>query len=161
MTSCSSCRANPKPKNKTRRADGGWPNAPLIKDSADNLYGTAVSGGANGYGDVFKLAPDGTFTTLYSFQGGSDGANLMTAASLTKDGDLYGTTSAAGSADYGTVFQLAPDSTETVLHAFAGPPNDGVAPMGAGTLMEIGCYLYGTTYSGCTNGFGTVFRIKE
>ena len=49
----------------TGGADGGFPDAGLIVDAAGNLYGTTESGGAtNGYGVVFKLAPnpDGTWT---------------------------------------------------------------------------------------------------
>ena len=40
-----------------------------------NLYSAAPNGGTNGYGAVFKITPGGTLTTLYSFSGGSDGAN--------------------------------------------------------------------------------------
>ena len=31
----------------------------------------------------------------------------------------------------GTVFRLAPDGTETVLHRFSGPRNDGSRPYGS------------------------------
>src|SRR5208282_2359772 len=58
--------------------DGGYPICSLIFDSVGNLYGTAYSGGANGYGVVFELSPVGgswTETILYSFAGGpADGA---------------------------------------------------------------------------------------
>ncbi|HEX4079799.1 MAG TPA: choice-of-anchor tandem repeat GloVer-containing protein [Rhizomicrobium sp.] len=145
----------------TGGADGAGPTSDLIHDSAGSLYGTATSGGANGYGDVFKLAPDDTFTVLYSFQGGSDGENPSSAPRLAKNGNLYGTTYYGGAnGGYGTVYELAPDGTETVLHAFAGPPNDGAFPNGAGHLTDIGGYLYGTTFSGGANSVGTVFRIK-
>ncbi|HEX4079839.1 MAG TPA: choice-of-anchor tandem repeat GloVer-containing protein [Rhizomicrobium sp.] len=143
-------------------ADGMGPWADLTKDSAGNVYGTAIGGGANGYGDVFKLAPDGTFTVLYSFQGSGDGEYPYSAVLMAKNGDLYGTTGGTQQAPYfGTVFQLAPDGTETVLHAFAGSPNDGSCALGAGPLTEIGGYLYGTTYEGGSSNLGIAFRIKE
>ena len=53
-------------------SDGNIPNGDLIKDKAGNLYGTTYSGGKY-YGNVFRLAPDGTATSLYVFTGGKDG----------------------------------------------------------------------------------------
>ncbi len=65
-------------------SDGEDPVAGLLVDGAVNLYGTTISGGnctdPHGCGTVFQLmppqSPKGTWTknTLYTFQGGSDGA---------------------------------------------------------------------------------------
>src|SRR5437870_6946664 len=52
-------------------SDGARPYAGLIADASGNLYGTTSSGGANGYGTVFKVTPTGTETVLYSFTGGN------------------------------------------------------------------------------------------
>ncbi len=41
----------------TSGADGGTPEAGLIRDAAGNLYGTTADGGAFGFGEVFKIAP--------------------------------------------------------------------------------------------------------
>jgi uncharacterized repeat protein (TIGR03803 family) len=41
----------------TGGGDGAGPEAGLIQDAAGNLYGTATSGGAYGYGTVFVLKP--------------------------------------------------------------------------------------------------------
>jgi uncharacterized repeat protein (TIGR03803 family) len=44
-------------------------------DPAGNLYGTTTSGGAYGFGTVFKLDSSGNETVLYSFTGSpSDGS---------------------------------------------------------------------------------------
>ena len=43
--------------NFTGGADGSYPQAGLIRDSAGNLYGTTSYGGVSGAGTVFKLAP--------------------------------------------------------------------------------------------------------
>ncbi len=145
------------------QSNGSFPYAGLIADAAGNLYGATSGGGANGLGAIFKLAPDGSETVLYSFKGGSDGA--VPYASLIADtaGDLYGTTTAGGAADQGTVFKLAPDGNESVLYAFTNANGDGGAPYGA--LIEDGAgNLYGTTvYGGGTGcdglGCGTVFKI--
>ena len=59
--------------NFTGGADGGFPNAGVIRDSAGNLYGTANSGGTAGYGVVYKLDSAGNYTVLYNFTDGADG----------------------------------------------------------------------------------------
>src|SRR5215469_624020 len=78
-------------------SDGASPQAGLIKDKTGNLYGTTYYGGGTGcYGDgcgaVFKLAPDGTETLLYAFQGGADGESPQAGLIMDKSGNLYGTT---------------------------------------------------------------------
>jgi uncharacterized repeat protein (TIGR03803 family) len=72
-------------------------------------------------------------------------------------GNLYGTTEDCGKYGNGTVFALAPGGTETVLHSFAGG-NDGANP-DAGLLMDKKSNLYGTTFYGGADGYGTVFKI--
>jgi len=73
--------------------DGSGPESGLIGDSAGNLYGTTLGGGASDAGVVFKLDRTGTETVLYNFTGGADGSE--TSAGLIRDsaGNLYGTTS--------------------------------------------------------------------
>ena len=76
--------------------NGEDPDAGLIADAAGDLFGTTVSGGANGDGTVFEIAKTGsgyasTPTTLVSFNGtNGDGpyAGLIADAA----GDLFGTT---------------------------------------------------------------------
>jgi uncharacterized repeat protein (TIGR03803 family) len=78
-------------------ADGSAPSASLLRATDGNFYGTTYSGGANSYGTVFKMTPQGTVTTLYSF-GFADGtypSGLVQA----KDGGLYGTTYLGGAYD--------------------------------------------------------------
>ena len=62
--------------------DGQWPFAGLVADKAGNLYGTTEYGGAQYGGAVFKIAPDGTETILYSFCDCSDGAMPTTALAI-------------------------------------------------------------------------------
>jgi uncharacterized repeat protein (TIGR03803 family) len=78
--------------------DGQFPNA-VIQARDGNLYGTALSGGANMQGTLFKLTPAGALTTLYNFcsqsnctDGASPAAQLVEAAS----GVIYGTTTTGG-----------------------------------------------------------------
>src|SRR5579885_2593117 len=80
----------------TGQADGGFPNASLIRDSAGNLYGTTAGGGAFGWGTVFELDSTGKETMLYSFTDGADGATPYASVIRDAAGNLYGTTSAGG-----------------------------------------------------------------
>jgi uncharacterized repeat protein (TIGR03803 family) len=110
---------------------------------------------------VFEIAPDGTETVLHTFTG-KDGDTPFAGLIADKAGNLYGTTAygGAGSCSCGTVFRVAPDGTETVLHSFVG--SDGDDPMG-GLLLDASGNLYGTTYyggkSGCVTGCGVIFKL--
>jgi uncharacterized repeat protein (TIGR03803 family) len=138
-------------------SDGGDPYASLIRDSAGNLYGTADYGGTAFAGAVFKVAPDGTETALYSFSGGADGAQPFSALVRDKAGNLYGTTTMGGSANAGVVFKLDPAGTETVLHNFTGG-TDGTTPTG-GLLEDRAGNFYGTASQGGTSNAGVLFEI--
>jgi uncharacterized repeat protein (TIGR03803 family) len=74
-------------------------------------------------------------------------------------GNLYGTTSLGGANNFGTVFKISVDGTESVLHSFAGAPTDGAYPR-AGLVMDSDGNFYGTTNEGGANGGGTVFKIS-
>ncbi len=146
-------------------SDGANPSAGLIADAAGNLYGTTAFGGAgtncpSGCGTVFKLMPTGTLTVLHSF-GGSDGANPSAGLIADAAGNLYGTTADGGAgtncpSGCGTVFELTPTGTLTVLHSFTF--SDGANPF-AGLIADAVGNLYGTTISGGVSGRGTVFEL--
>jgi uncharacterized repeat protein (TIGR03803 family) len=143
--------------NFTGGADGGYPlYGYLLLDKANDLYGTTEIGGSSGAGTVFKLTPDGKETVLYSFTGGADGGYPLAGVILDPKGNLYGTTEAGGSSGYGTVFMVAANGTETVLHSFA--ETDGAYPV-ADLFRDKKGNLYGTTQGGGTSGYGTVFEL--
>ncbi len=77
-------------------------------------------------------------------------------------GNLYGTTYRGGAYGYGTVYELMPQINgtwkEKILHNFNNDGIDGNQPA-AGLLIDAGGNLYGTTWSGGTDGQGTVFEI--
>jgi uncharacterized repeat protein (TIGR03803 family) len=138
----------------------------MIKDNI--LYGTASEGGEGGEdgGTVFSLTPDGAFSLLCSFTGQSgDGAAWPFGGLVAgKKGTLYGTTARVDSETYGTVFRLAADGTETLLHTFSGG-KDGSDPVATLAIDGFG-NLYGTARSGgstkgacAPDGCGTVFRV--
>jgi uncharacterized repeat protein (TIGR03803 family) len=141
--------------------DGISPYPGLVMDKTGNLYGTTNRGGANIYfGTVFKVAPDGTETVLHSFAGKSDGGLPYSGLVADGKGNLYGTTELGGANDQGTVFKLAPNGTETVLHTFTGTANDGAYPYD-GLIADGNGNLYGTTLQGGANNKGTVFKLGK
>ena len=73
-------------------SDGSDPYAGVTFGSDGSLYGTTASGGASGDGIVYKIAPDGTYSILHSFAGGSDGGNPKAGITIGHDGRLYGAT---------------------------------------------------------------------
>jgi uncharacterized repeat protein (TIGR03803 family) len=56
--------------------DGGHPVGSLVRGPNEYLYGTAWTGGTFGHGTIFKLALNGAFTTVHSFNG-TDGTACM------------------------------------------------------------------------------------
>jgi uncharacterized repeat protein (TIGR03803 family) len=134
--------------------DGSHPRAALIADAAGNLYGTTISGGVQDAGTVFQLTPSGTLNVLYSFTGSGDGALPWAGMIADASGNLYGTTYGGGANGQGTVFQLDPSGTLTVLYSFTGG-ND--ASPWAGLIADAAGNLYGTTEGG--DGPGEVFQL--
>jgi len=129
------------------------------------LYGTLHDGGNTaGSGVFFKFTPDGALTILHAFNAdftGKDGIFPMPTLVEGPDGNFYGTTNAGGSANDGTIYQITPAGSVTILHSFGdgGVPNDGIKPE-AGLVLATDGYLYGTTSEGGTTGKGVLFRIK-
>ena len=117
-------------------------------------------------GHSFQLAPASggqwQFSVLHSFTGGQDGGTPMAGLLLDSSGNLYGTTAAGGASGLGTVFRLTPSSggtwNEVVLHTFTGG-NDGSSPRGD-LIQNYAGTLFGTTVSGGTGGYGTVFQLS-
>jgi len=141
-------------------ADGEYPYAGLVRDSLGNLYGTTSEGGASNVGTVFKVTPTGQETVLYSFAGGTDGANPFAGLVRDRKGNLYGTTEAGGASGVGTVFKLSATGQETVLHTFTGATMDGANPFG-GLVRDAAGNLYGTTFVGGAFGHGAVYKITH
>jgi len=153
------------------QTDGYYPVAPLVFDAKGNLYGTTMDGGSGqdleGGGAVFELTPAGTTWTekvLYSFGGGAtNGYRIMGGVVLDAAGNIYGTAVAGGNGFGldGTLFELSPVGSswkETVLHSFGAFEGDGINPEST-LVFDASGNLYGTTYAGGANGYGTVFEL--
>jgi len=104
-----------------------------------------------------------TFTTLHSFNHGSDGASPADRLVLSGN-TLYGTAANGGNANRGTLFAVNTDGTGfTNLHDFTatsglGFNSDGTSPFAGLTLF--GNTLYGTAENGGSANRGTVFKVN-
>jgi hypothetical protein len=93
------------------------PVAALTMDAGGNLYGTTYKDGAYGFGNVVKLTRSNgawTYSSLYDFTDGTDGANPLSNVVIDHAGNLYGTAAYAGSArrlcngGCGVVWEITP-----------------------------------------------------
>ena len=113
-----------------------WPGADARRVTAKvrstKSLPTALTnaGGSNNDGTIFKLAPDGTFATLHTFDL-TDGRASTAGMVFGHDGLLYGTTAGGGA-------------------------NDGSNPFAPLTRATDGT-LYGAATEGGVNGAGTLF----
>src|SRR5215469_13975262 len=142
----------------------GPPYGSLIQGIDGNFYGTTNLGGATDGGEVFRITPNGTVTTIYSFcpsVGCPDGSLPNDGLLQGFDGSLYGTTSEGGGpSNYGTAFKLTPSGALTTLHDFCSESNcaDGVVPY-FGLIQGINGNLYGATTTAVAGISGTIFEI--
>jgi len=103
---------------------------------------------------------------LYAFQGGNDGLGPEGRLIMDGAGNLYGITNAGGGGTgcpggigCGTIFELAPDGTESVKYAFAGG-SDGAGPDG-GLVADGAGNFFGITSLGGNTNYGTVFEYSS
>jgi uncharacterized repeat protein (TIGR03803 family) len=159
---------------------GANPTGYLTFDKAGNIYGNAFQGGKTGSGCPFTYCgvtfelvrqSNGTwkYAPLYSFTGGSDGANPENGVTLDSSGNIYGTASYGGqqlcggsgySPGCGTAFEITAASggkrTFNLIYSFSG--FDGEIPNGS-LLLDSSGNLFGTTVVGFT-GFGNIIELS-
>lgn len=105
-----------------------------------------------------------TEKVVWSFGGSGDGSQPAGNLIVDAAGNFYGATILGGANNTGTVFELSPDGkggwTESLLYSF-GPQGsgDGLQPQ-ASLVMDKRGNLYGTTISGGSNNYGTVFQLS-
>ena len=144
--------------------NGAEPNS-LIEGTDGNLYGIAQRGGTGSVGTIFKLTTSGTLTTLTNLSSTTQGSNPLESLTTGGDGNYYGVCSTGGTSSWGTVFKVTPTGTFTTLALFnnltAGSATQPVGNSPQTRLVLAGDgNLYGTTNSGGTGGFGTIFRVN-
>ncbi len=133
--------------------DGTFPSAGLILGTDGNYYGSTSSGGGNDDGTLFNSSTSGTYTGLYSF---NNSANLSQSDPLSPpvqytDGNFYGLTEFAGTANDGTFYSLNMGLTPFVNTALFS------AKRGE-TVTILGTHLKGTTQV-TFNGEPAAFKV--
>ncbi len=154
---------------------GDGPAGPLLLGRGGVLYGTTTGpggagrGGTGRGGTVFRLTPEGAFSTLHTFSGTAAGAAPRGPLIQDARGNIYGETRGEvtdGGAERrpGTVFKLTPGGALTTLYSFSlAHVASGYYPVGGLTWGRDGS-LYGVTQFGGAKDVdgdtdGTIFRL--
>src|SRR6185437_8694787 len=142
------------------------PQGVVIDSSTGDIYGTTRYGGdlsccdgisSVGGGQIYKLAPDGTYTMLRAFNKDRDG---VFPSSVIRDpqGNLYGMLQAgAGNNIYPTLFRYAADGTFTVLHVFRGYGFYRASPL----IRDRAGNFYGPIYSPDGINCGSIYKLSR
>ncbi len=136
---------------QTNCPDGTNPIGGVVRGTDGNFYGTALSGGANQYcGTLFKITPEGTLTTLHSFDG-DDGTGPYAGLIQATNGNFYGTTFSGGGGGGGTVFGLSVGLGPFVTFVRDSGKVDWTAEiLGQGFTGTTGVSFNGTAAAGFT-----------
>jgi uncharacterized repeat protein (TIGR03803 family) len=162
----------------TSCTDGRYADS-IALDSAGNMIGIGYRPNP-GNGFVFKLTPNpgGRFwiqSTIYNFcslANCADGANPVAAIVPDASGNLYGMTYYGGNTNCGfylgcgVLYKIAPDNSETVLHALCSRKDCADGAFGGYLLLDPSGTLRGVTQGGGhyknaqdTFGEGTAFKL--
>jgi uncharacterized repeat protein (TIGR03803 family) len=131
-----------------------YPAATPVQGRNGKFYGTIPGGGTPG--SVFDFTANGTTKVVYAFTI-SSGWN-PSGLTVGTDGNFYGVTSSGGSLNYGVLFKVTPNGTNTVLHNFTAG-TDGMGPT-APPIEGSDGNLYGTTNGGCCHA-STVYKYTS
>ncbi|MGN6619290.1 MAG: choice-of-anchor tandem repeat GloVer-containing protein [Ilyomonas sp.] len=117
-------------------SEGNYPLGSLVEGKDGNLYGTTGNGGANGAGTIFKMTKAGKLTVLKQLNPAIDGRSPKGSLLQAADGNFYGTTSAGGKNNAGTIFKITPGGNFSVLRHL-DLVADGGAPFGSLIIAPV------------------------
>jgi uncharacterized repeat protein (TIGR03803 family) len=137
--------------------NGSLPSGGVTLGLDGNLYGVTQYGGINEAGNVFRLTPGGSLTSIYSFTGGADGNTPIAPLLRGADGAFYGSTQLGGYAGAGNIFRITTNGVLTLLYSFNGT-NDGGDPTN-GLTQGVDGNFYGVTENGGASGVGCIFKL--
>ncbi len=99
-----------------------------------------------------------TFQVLHNFTGGADGGWPVAGITFDQQGRIYGTTNIGGSYASGVVYRLVHEGAGWVLSPIYNFPDGDDSPYS--TIFGPDGLLYGTTYMGGAEHWGTVFSLR-
>ncbi len=115
------------------------------------IYGVYLTGGTGGdfLGTLFRIGRDGA-----GYEELIDLTNASSRVSFGANGQLFGMT-------FDSVYRMNPDGTDFQTLTTFPPPPFGTAQAEGGFVHASDGFLYGLSDHGGTNGFGTIFRLRE
>jgi len=141
---------------------GGGLVAELVQGSDGDFYGTTPVSDSGNRGTIFRMTPGGALTTLVEFanndpKGGEPHAPLAEG----NDGKLYGTTTAGGAYNWGTIFRVTTGGSFETLWNFNNTSEKRICPRGitGALLKDQDGNFYGATKWGGRDNLGTVFKL--
>ncbi len=146
---------------------GKNPLASVAIDASGNLFGTTSTGGTNNLGTVFELpnsgASYGSPVVLASLSNGI-GAQGYGGVIIDANGSLFGTAYSGGAQGVGAVFEIAHNAggyapIQNVV-SLTSSGAGGTSPWG-GLHADANGNLIGTTESGGSSAFGTVYKVSN
>ena len=139
------------------KIDGQYPQNDLLKASNGKFYGMTPQGGNSNAGVMFEYDPvTFTYVVLHHFSSGT-GGGYPQGGLIESGGKLYGMTNGGGNFYYGTLFEFDPVGNVYTVLKHLDYYTDGGYPYGS--LLESGGKFYGTTSSGGSNNYGTLFEL--
>ncbi|NPA36507.1 MAG: T9SS type A sorting domain-containing protein [Chlorobi bacterium] len=141
-------------------SNGKFPYGDVVFASDNNIYGTTFSGGTNGKGVIYKIAPgedlyEITYSVIYNFGSTTNDGDGPISGLMEYSGFLWGVTYNGGDDDLGTVFAYLLSSDMYVKQAsFTG--DNGSHPVG--NLVYYNGKIYGVTKTGGSYDKGTIFE---
>ncbi len=138
---------------------GEQPSSPLVKHSNGNYYGTTSSGGTFDQGTVYRLTPQDTIETLYSFRG-IDGAVPNGVLAEGQTGDLYGSASQGGTEGFGVLFKISPSGEFEKLVDFTGQAGPAIGSVPDSLVFHSDGNFYGIAKSGGSSANGVFFQLS-
>nr|QBK92096.1 MAG: hypothetical protein LCPAC304_04430 [Pithovirus LCPAC304] len=134
--------------------DGKEPLGALLWTKSGLLYGTTSSGGKHGYGTIFKIDKNDTFSSIHHFNG-TDGSTPTYRLIQNPNQDIFGVTTKGGHYNKGVIFQVNVNDIVCSIYHFSGADGDFPTSLSVGRDPNK---IYGTTGKGGRFGNGVIFR---
>jgi uncharacterized repeat protein (TIGR03803 family) len=131
----------------------GNPTGGLIQASDGNFYGTTAIGGSQNLGTAFRIEPNGSFKTLYSFDG-QNGSHPFGGVIQGNDGNFYGPAFDGGTNNQGTLFKLTPQGLPSITNF-----SPGSGPVGSAVLITGKNFTDATSVT--FNGLSAAFTVNS
>jgi uncharacterized repeat protein (TIGR03803 family) len=140
----------------TSSTDGYGAASALQHGADDRFYGVNSLEGPQGGGTVYAIDKEGKFTVLHAFNPSTEGSEPMRRVAMAEDGLMYGVLKSGGSG-CGAIFRLSTTGDSFAIMYKLKGATDGCWSSSGLVRGADGVY-YGTTTSGGSSDWGTVFR---